>query len=354
MNAWGRSDMTAPRRRSPWPFSFGLVVGAALVAGIFFFGPGNIAVLFGRDNAGTARLQARIAELQDQVERASGPRDASPQVDALKVQLASKADRIAELEKAMAELRAGARDDSQNLAGELQRLKKESEASRSEAEHLRANLKLAENVTGQLQAQYDKAVNEDIPALKAEIEKRDAELKVLNDEIARFSAAGNEQHKPDAAAGDAAARVQALTAEVAARDAELKKLDAEIGRLSSVDRQLREARGEIAALKAEKGHLEETVATLSKRKEDRPLPADTGSEEGQQTRARQPTPRDPLRVARAMSEVHGLENLSNDQRDRLGTGLIEGACVSKALADVFGKAPAVTMRDLIQALDSDC
>ena len=66
------------------------------------------------------------------------------------------------------------------------------------------------------------------------------------------------------------------------------------------------------------------------------------------------SPRDPLKVAEAIENAKGLDGMSNGQRDRIATGLIEGQCVAKVLADTFGRAPAVALRDLIRALESDC
>ncbi len=53
----------------------------------------------------------------------------------------------------------------------------------------------------------------------------------------------------------------------------------------------------------------------------------------------EPSPRDPLLVAKAMQETAGLDGLDAGKRDRLATGLIEGECVAKSLSDVFGRAP---------------
>lgn len=66
------------------------------------------------------------------------------------------------------------------------------------------------------------------------------------------------------------------------------------------------------------------------------------------------TPRDPLLVATAMQQAAGLDNLDNDERDRIATRLIEGDCVGQTLKDELGRVSAITLRDLISAFESDC
>ena len=61
-----------------------------------------------------------------------------------------------------------------------------------------------------------------------------------------------------------------------------------------------------------------------------------------------------MRVASAMQDARGLDALGNADRDRIATGLIEGECVTKVLGGVFDKLPALAVRDLIAALESDC
>lgn len=522
MSDWGRSEAAAARRRSPWPFSLGLVIGIAAMAALVFFRFSDIERLIGGPDPEVARLQAQVADLKREAENAAVPRDSSGPNEALRAEIVEKTSRINLLEREIAELREGTRDAGQQLFEQLRQLReteipaleKQRDQSRREAGELEARLKLAEGVNSELQKQAEDAVDVQIPALKAEIERREQTLKQFDAEIARLTRLEDELKALRAerdASGDAASRKQTeveaensrlqsslaeakdllagerrvadeqagrFRTELAKRDAELARLAAEVSRLNSVERELdalrkdretagtdsvatqkalqdeldrtraqiaaatgqisereaeldklkeairqrdkvledldgevtrlgavetelkatREAlaalrenppqspelagerakvvelrseleqaqaelasaqaaradeidalRKELAQASAENARLEERIAALSK--PEASPPGDTGAAPAQE---RPPTPRDPLLVARAISEAAGLGNLTNQQRDRLGTGLIEGECVSKVLSDVFGRAPAVTVRDLIQTLDSDC
>lgn len=258
--------------------------------------------------------------------------------------------------------------------------------SRAEIARLRARLAMAEEVTGELQDRLDRAFNEEIPALKSAIADRDAMLETLDAEIARLGAAEAELERLKSEAGQAPTETEELRAlrdEVARRDAMLKKFDAEIARLSAVEgerdalrkerddaarsaaaardrldaaeAQLQELRADLAARQRDVAGLKDEVARLTEAaaaaEASDAVPA---PETAAPASARQPTPRDPLRVAGAMRAASGLDRLGESDRDRIATGLIEGECVSSVLADVLGRAPALALRDLIQALESDC
>jgi len=105
--------------------------------------------------------------------------------------------------------------------------------------------------------------------------------------------------------------------------------------------------------------LKEEIATLRAAVAQKPVgngQTTSGAGQPQPTQAgeRKLTPRNPNSVARAMEDALGLDLLDTEERNRVATGLIEGQCVGKVLTDVFGRAPAVPLRDLIRALDSDC
>ncbi len=164
-----------------------------------------------------------------------------------------------------------------------------------------------------------------------------------------------------------AARDKAIADEIASRDAAVKAAR-EAGEkaaredagqeTSAAQAQIASLEAELAQIRAEKEELVDKLATLSRqppaKEASRSFGSDKSAKDAQQKQARELTPRDPLRVAQAMRDALGLDALAPADRDRIATGLIEGECVSRVLGEVFGKAPAVSTRDLIGALDSDC
>ena len=404
-------------------FLAGLILGIALPSALIVFGPryglpvGNLVSASVRNE--NDQLKARIQGLERQVALAGDARSSS--------------------------------------AGDAS-------AGDEEVARLRAQLRLAEDVTSDLQSQLDRAFNSDIPALKAEIEARDVMLKKLDDEVSRLSSledqvarsknqapksapsdlaeiaklrAGLDQRdallrklddevsrlsgveselkalraeraKSDGASGSVAKSLQAELAraqdaiekeraktsaaldqigklgdEIASRDSMLQKLDAEVVRLSTYEQQVDELRTRLAEaekstndgraeLQARLDETERTLETTRKSLAERESEIDhlrdentrlaktvkpAGENEAKPARkqsTRELTPRDPLRVASAMQDARGLDALGNADRDRIATGLIEGECVTKVLGGVFDKLPALAVRDLIAALESDC
>jgi hypothetical protein len=201
---------------------------------------------------------------------------------------------------------------------------------------LETRLQTAEETASDLQARLDKAFNEEIPGLNNQIAERDAMLKKLDGEVARLQPLEGKLK-------DAEAELARKTAESAGGDDP---------RRVALEAQLAIAGQQILQLKEEVETLRAAVTTP---------PAGNGqptSGEGQpqptQEGERKLTPRNPTAVARAMEAALGLNLLDTEERNRIATGLIEGECVGKVLTDVFGRAPAVPLRDLIRALDSDC
>ncbi|GIL00867.1 MAG: hypothetical protein BroJett030_07660 [Alphaproteobacteria bacterium] len=517
MSDWGRSDGPAARRRSPWPFSLGLVVGVAAMAALVFFRFADVQQFLGAGGTEVARLQARVADLEARLERArsgGSEADAAQEVERLRANLrtaeevttqlqtqydeavnrdipALKAEidrreealkafdaEIARLSRVEEELKKRLDEAANSGAGQqelqslrdqvrqrdevlkqldaevtrLSALERELETLRQEGDKAAADSAAQEELRRELDEAREKAASaeartserdSDLARLRGELAERDATLARLDAEVARLASLERElealRRERSQAGGDGAetrkalqeeldrARAQAATAteqtaqrqaeidrlkdELARRDQVLKELDAEVTRLAALEAELKVARGEIAELKAAtaaSGERQARIAALeAELRGVQDQLARAGAEHGQalaardgqlaQARAalaaaqaevtrlqgevaalaapaerepaaaaqpaapataapgaREATPRDPLLVAKAMSEAHGLENLSNQQRDQLATGLIEGACVAQVLSDVFGRAPAVAVRDLITALDSDC
>lgn len=426
MSDWGRGSAPVGRRRSRFPFFLiGLILGIAIPVAFLIFGP-----RFGMpvENIVSSTVSNENAQLKARIE-------------GLERQLALAEETLAD--------RSGpsSTDDAAT-------------ANDEELERLRGQLKLAEDVTGELQNQLDKAFNTDIPALKQDVEARDAMLKQFDDEITRLTAIerdyerlkseqpkGNvadrtalrsleaELKKRDAAlaqADDEIARLsaaerelQALRAdnpaqatkalqeelgrardeldreraktaafqseidklgkEIAARDEMLGKLDEEFSRLEPLEKQVEELRTELASaenaareeqagLKAEldearaaldsaRQKIDARDAELARLRQESTQPDSSGDTEpaatatdetepstGKSDRA----PRDPFQVAGAMQNARGLDGLDDADRDRIANGLIEGQCVTKVLSDAFEKPPALAVRDLISALESDC
>lgn len=65
-------------------------------------------------------------------------------------------------------------------------------------------------------------------------------------------------------------------------------------------------------------------------------------------------PRDRQRVESVLTTAPGLDTLDVAAMKTLGDRLVEGACVTDALDDVFERVPLVALRNLIRDLGSDC
>ena len=295
------------------------------------------------------RLTEENARLRGEIETARSSAVSSPQIDALNREIERRGAEITRLKDERNKLLSGEAESVVSLRSENEQLRtvqipalEEELATRDRRlGELEARLQGAQEGTGDLQARLDKAFNEEIPGLKNQLADRDAMLKELDAEIARLQPL--EQQLKDAEAALATARTGSDSGDVMRKALE--------GQLGIARQQIAQLRKELEALQAagdaqipaEPGASGDAGA---QQVPETTAPSDTG--------VRQPTPRDPNLVARAMDRALGLNFLDTEERNRIATGLIEGECVGKVLSDVFGRAPAVPLRDLIRALDSDC
>ncbi len=222
-----------------------------------------------------------------------------------------------------------------SLREKVTKLESELASVRSKAEADRAALDAAKAGEAKAKAEQEQA-KAIIAAAEAQASAKDEELQAAKARVAELDT-----------------RVKALAAIENANAGSEAKLRTEIA-AATADRD--RLAGELAALKSQLTALQ----SQAKEKDDaasRSAKAETGSEDAGNTGAateRDRTPRDPLLVAGVLQQVRGLEDLSSSERDAIATGLIEGECVSKTLTDAIGRAPALAIRDLIRALESDC
>jgi myosin heavy subunit len=293
------------------------------------------------------RLTEENARLTGELEAARAKAVSSPQIDALNREIERRGSEIARLKDERDKLLSGEAESVVSLRSQNEQMRtvqipalEEELASRdSWLSELESRLQGAEQTAADLQARLDKAFNDEIPGLRNQLADRDAMLKQLDAEIARLQPM--EQELKEAEAALSSARKDA-----GGSDVMQKALEAQLG---IARQQLAAMRKEMEAMKAANAAkpAPEKVDNAAEAPAQQPTSQDAGEQ-------RAPTPRDPNLVATAMDRALGLDTLSAGQRDRIATGLIEGECVGKVLSDVLGRAPAVPLRDLIRALDSDC
>jgi len=400
-------------------FLLGLLLGAMLLA----------AAVYGVARAGLADLSAmlggvgadQVETLKQEVARLRERAATSPQLEDLRRRAEKGEAALAALRRERDALASGQSGAVERLRAELESLR-QGDIPRLESElgtrdrrlgEMEARLKLAEEVNGELQSQLGKTFNDEMPALKRQLEQRDALLKQYDAElIARQGEIASLKDRvnaaeatAEAAAGDKTAerarqqQAAALAERLQQAEAQVAALSQDIGRQKqeiadrdkaiaeeiasreaavkaareAAENAAREAAGqdasaalaqiaslqaELAQLRSDKQELAGKLAKLSQEpaagEASRSFSSDKPANDAPQERVRELTPRDPLRVAQAMRDALGLDALAAADRDRIATGLIEGECVSRVLGEVFGKAPAISTRDLIGALDSDC
>ncbi|MEM7464575.1 MAG: hypothetical protein AAF362_18040, partial [Pseudomonadota bacterium] len=246
------------------------------------------------------------------------------------------------------------RDSSANIENNLKQAEaalKQAEEQVSSTERQKAEaderLKLAEQVNNALQAQLDNAVKNDIPSLESDLAERNEQLAVLDKEITRLNT------QLDQLADTKAVDSARITETRKNADAEIASLNEE---LESIRKLAEKMDAENATLRGQVSRLETTnkelLSSLETAKQPDVSPQkDAGNTPNQQSPR---TPRDPLLVATAMKGATGLQDLDNDQRDRIATRLIEGDCVGETLQDELGRVSPITLRDLIRAFESDC
>jgi chromosome segregation ATPase len=284
-------------------------------------------------------LEAEVASLRQQLASAGNSATSPPKEAELRANLSrTQAEAlylrqelaVAESKRKGAEDLAGSREReleaAQNAAVERDKALKELDAEISrlapfetEVANLRQQIASASPVETELKANLERAQGE-LAALRQDLDVAEGKRKAAE------ALAAERQRELDAVRGETAEKDKALAEAVAERT----RLNEEVARLAALARE--------AEAKAQSGNGADQSAA--------------GAAAGDL--ARELTPRDPVLVATAMQETPGLAALDNEKRDRLATGLIEGECVAKSLADVFGRAPAPTVRDLIQKLQSDC
>ncbi len=246
------------------------------------------------------------------------------------------------------------RDASANIENNLKQAEsalKQAEDQLSLAERQKAEaderLKLAEQVNNALQAQLDNAVKTDIPSLESDLAERNEQLEVLDKEITRLNT------QLDQLADTKAVDSARITETRENADAEIASLSEE---LESIRKLAEKMDAENATLRGQVSRLETTNKELLSSLETATQPAVSPQKDsGNTANPQMPrTPRDPLLVATAMKGAPGLQDLDNDQRDRIATRLIEGDCVGETLQDELGRVSPITLRDLIRAFESDC
>ncbi len=315
-------------------------------------------------SAQTEQLQEQVASLEQRLSDALAKVGAAPQVDGLYREIEQQAEEIAKLRDEREKLLSGEAESAISLRSELDQLRnvqiptleKELGNRDRSLKELEGRLKLAEEVTKELQGSAGQAVAAQEQQLKTQIAQRDAMLKQLDAELARLAPLETEVaalKKDVAEAAQIAIAEQKARSELTSANAQIAKANSDLAKASS---DLAKARQEFADVSSERDRLAaDLTLALSQLAALKPAAAETPpANTGVTAPARQVAPRDPQQVANAMQRAQGLGAISNVQRDRIATGLIEGECVGKVLSDILGRAPAVTTRDLIRALDSDC
>ena len=315
MSEWGRDSVRAGSSSRGRIVLLLAAIAALLVAGVDLASrAGYLALPFQQDQqAQLAIYQQEISQLEQSLAQARKSAASSPQLDDLQREIDRRGHEIARLNSERDAIVSGETESAVSLRSELAQLRgievpaleKELGARDRALDEMEARLKLAEEVTGELQSRLDKTFNVEIAQLRQKISEREAVA---------------------------------------------KQLDAEIARLAPLEAQLQTARQALAASQAEVAALTSQIKQLLASQSQQNEPVTEPAEKSQNGLIQ----RDPGLVARALSEAKGLRQLATAERDRIATGLIEGDCVGKVLAEVLGRAPALALRDLIRTLDSDC
>jgi len=320
--------------------------------------------------------EVKAAELQKQADDAKAAiagRDKALQ------DLDAEISRLAPLEAEVANLRQRLAAAGNSAASSPNEAELKSNLDRAETEALSLRQELAAAVSKRDAAEALAGERErELAAARLEVAGREKALKDLDVEISRLAPleADVARLRSELAAAQAATQSADRTeadAKLAAAEAEAQRLAEELataqGKLETAaaiaetqEEELAQARdalakseAAVADAKAAQERLQQEIARLSSGSESQSGASQSRQDtDGQAATDRAPTPRDPLLVARAMQETPGLGSLDAQGRDRLATDLIEGECVAKSLTEVFGRAPAPTVRDLILKLQSDC
>jgi DNA repair exonuclease SbcCD ATPase subunit len=346
MIGWGRKDrkQRPPRRSRPGAAGFWLglilLLSAAGAAAFYHFGQEIIRL----DSREIIERQAQeITELQQKI---ADPAEEEQQTALLLEEIELLQQERQQLQQELSDLRNAAIQDDSTETAELRQMRLEISEKQTEIEQLQASLQLAEQVHKEqqqelelaesevkiLQSRLDKAFNTEIPALNARLAERDEALEQIDQQLARMTRLEDELKAARNALG---------------RQNNSRSIDNSASRVIELEQALDAARSEIASLNRQ----------LQQSKSDPDdIELGNGSERANESDIADELPeqRDPLQVASALQQAAGLGNLSEERRDRIATRLIEGDCVSDVLRDEFGRAPALALRDLLSALNSDC
>ncbi|MFZ1814143.1 MAG: hypothetical protein WBO55_02165 [Rhizobiaceae bacterium] len=366
MADWGRdsSRVSAPAG-SRSPAAVILVALVILLAGGFFAWRYSTGALTG--NGEIAVLQQRIGELETQLaaarqEAGSSNQNASANVEVLERAVLERDERIELLRN---QLEEAGKVDVTTLERELASRDKALTDADERFRSMQGRLQIAEELTSTLQSELDALKKSNAADLQRAVSERDRLLEDMNGEIERLSAAERELRslkasiasKDNSGSEAATARLaeletglEAARAEIARRDRQISDMEAAAASLAS------RMESEVGAAQKEADSLREQIAALEAQARESAAARDDGAtaSKTQSSAGGQGKPRDPLRVASAITNAKGLSGLTNAQRDQIATGLILGECVSSVLSQVFGRAPAVAVRDLILSLESDC
>ncbi|MEZ5872182.1 MAG: hypothetical protein R3D32_10085 [Nitratireductor sp.] len=374
MSDWGRDSSRAVQSGSRGsPIAVVLLALMAIGAGGYiawdkFIAADNGTIL----QAELERKNRQLDDIQQKLDQATstartGQASENAAAASLREELGQSRELIAELR---AQLDNGNGDQIPRLESELADRDKALAENEKTITDLRDRIEIAGRVASDLENRLQLANDKDIPALKAEIAARDAQLQKMDAEISRLSKLDDELKSLQAAAGSNSADKDAaekLVGKMQEKVSSLEKeLDAARSATAAADARLRETetaatalndalKTELATTKAEAEALRKEVAALSARDAEKSAgTAELKTRTLDNATATGLTPRDPLMVAAALGNTKGLEGMTSGQRDAVATGLIEGKCVAAVLAETFGRAPAIALRDLIRALESDC
>ncbi len=278
-------------------------------------------------------------------------------------EISARDNRIAALEETVSALRLN-NEKVPSPSPELEKLQRQAKDAAREIDALNTTLEEA----GDLRASLDKATRSlslsqtQLSGLKRVVQERDLAIAKLENEL------GQQANNADAASSG---RIKSLMRENSLMSS----------RLAAGDKKRAMLTGKIEALEATNTTLNSTIRKLedsSKAVETQNSTLKNQIEELQRaaklleakvdTIASEPTaqpqkpsanlPLSPTRssaaVERALANMPGLERLSNDRQDTLRVKLIDGACVTDALASVFDRVPVLALRSLIRDLKSPC
>ncbi|WP_275782539.1 hypothetical protein [Pararhizobium gei] len=297
---------------------------------------------------------------------------------------------------------------TQALSAELARVTAEREKAVGDLESFRKN---SGNWAGELEKDYANLTLNEIPKLNRLLDKRDADISVLEKRLAveqkaaesaatgfretidglsqQLSTAKKESADAVQQASDRtrameqlAAQASKLTTEAASLRSALERAQADtVSARKALESRTAEQEkkpptfksaldlardSQIQALERSLSEERRKTAALEKELARRPASADpVDGETSGEAKAKVPQntvetsnaavkPRDSALVETIVSGTRGLGLLDEASTERLKDELVAGACVTDALETVFDKVPLVLMRNLMRDFKSDC